>query len=71
MVALGEESGRLGELLEAAARTFESELESRLLSLTAILEPLLILAMGAVVGLLSVAMILPLYEISGGLRLGP
>ncbi|MBI2570400.1 MAG: type II secretion system F family protein [Candidatus Schekmanbacteria bacterium] len=64
MIALGEESGRLGELLDAAAKTFESELETRLRSSVALIEPALILVMGVVVGVLAVALVLPLYDIS-------
>ena len=51
-------------MLERAARTLSSETERRALALTSLLEPLLILVMGAIVLLIVLAVMLPIIEIN-------
>ncbi len=68
MVASGEASGRLGEMLEKAALTQERELEGRVAVLVGILEPLMILVMGAIVLLIVLAILLPIFDINQLIR---
>ncbi|MCP5264952.1 MAG: type II secretion system inner membrane protein GspF [Burkholderiaceae bacterium] len=64
MIASGEATGELPQMLERAATTMSQETERRALAMTSLLEPLLILAMGAVVLLIVLAVMLPIIEIN-------
>lgn len=64
MIASGEATGDLAEMLERAAATLSQETERRALALTSILEPLLILIMGIIVLLIVLAVMLPIIEIN-------
>lgn len=62
--AAGEASGTLGPTLERAATLFDAEVKARLEVLTAALEPLLILIVGALLGALILALYLPIFELN-------
>ncbi|MCB1957368.1 MAG: type II secretion system F family protein, partial [Rhodocyclaceae bacterium] len=64
MIANGESTGRLGEMLDRAARLQQQELENRTAALTALLEPLLLLMMGGMVLLIVLAVMQPIIEIN-------
>lgn len=64
LVASGEATGRLSEMLERAAAVLSSETERRAMTLTSLLEPLLILVMGGIVLLIVLAVMLPIIEIN-------
>jgi general secretion pathway protein F len=64
LIASGEATGALANMLERAAQTLSSETERRALALTSLLEPLLILVMGAIVLLIVLAVMLPIIEIN-------
>jgi general secretion pathway protein F len=64
MIASGEASGRLGELLERAAVQQARSLERRIAAFVTLLEPLLILAMGGMVLVIVLAILLPIFELN-------
>ncbi len=64
MIAAGERSGELEEMLLKVAETYEDEVDNALTALTSLLEPLLILAMGCVVGFIVISILLPILEMS-------
>jgi general secretion pathway protein F len=64
LVASGEATGRLSEMLDRAAATLSAEAERRAITLTSLLEPVLILTMGGVVLLIVLAVMLPIIEIN-------
>lgn len=64
LVASGEASGRLGEMLERAATGQERELEAVVAALVALLEPLLILTMGAIVLIIVLAILMPIFQLN-------
>jgi len=68
MIASGEASGRLGEMLERTAVQQARELERRIAAFVATLEPLLILAMGGVVLAIVMAILLPIFELNSIIR---
>ena len=68
MMAVGEEAGRLDESLQEAAAFYQRELERDLRLMTTLLEPALILLVGAVVGFIIFAMLLPIFQIGQGLH---
>lgn len=63
MVAVGEESGRLEDTLLEVASFYQRELDRDLRLVTTLLEPVLILGVGAVVGFIIFAMLLPIFQI--------
>ena len=64
MVAAGERSGRLAEMLLWVAEDSDNLVASRLQMLTALLEPVMILVLGGLVGFVVIAIILPIFEMS-------
>jgi type IV pilus assembly protein PilC len=67
MITIGEETGQLDSMLSKVADFYESEVDAALESLTAALEPVLIVFLGVVVGFIVVAMFMPLIAIIGEL----
>ncbi|MCL6522256.1 MAG: type II secretion system F family protein [Firmicutes bacterium] len=63
MAAVGERTGALDELLDRAAAMYEAEAEERLSSLTSVLEPLLVLLMGGVIGFIALSVFLPMFSL--------
>ncbi len=67
MITIGEETGQLDSMLEKVADFYEAEVDASLESLTAALEPVLIVFLGFVVGFIVISMFLPLIAIIGSL----
>ncbi len=67
-IKAGEESGSLEEVLEEMADFYEKEVDFSLKRFTALLEPVLMLFIGVVVGGMVIIMIAPIYSIIGGLQ---
>jgi type IV pilus assembly protein PilC len=65
LVQVGEETGLLDEMLLTLAEYFESDVEAAIATLGAVIEPALILALGAVVGFIVLSIFLPLYSFIG------
>lgn len=63
MVEVGEETGRLPDMLHRIADTYEEEVDNAVAALTSILEPLMIVLMSVVVGVIVIALFLPLARI--------
>lgn len=63
MVRVGEETGELEKMLGKIADFYEDEVDASISSLTSIIEPLLMIGVGLVVGIIVVAMYLPLFKI--------
>ena len=64
LLSVGEESGSLVDTLGDIAESFENETNERIKILTNLLEPLLIVVVGSVVGFIVVAMLLPIFELN-------
>lgn len=64
MINAGERSGRLSETLDHAAAFSEEELDSAIKTATSLIEPIMIVGMGVVVGGLAAAMLLPIFGLS-------
>lgn len=67
MVAVGEETGRLSNLLQETAEFYEESVEQQTKDLSTIIEPFLMLIIGAGVGFFAISMIAPIYSLSGGI----
>ncbi len=70
MINIGEETGALDQMLGKVADFYEQEVESQLESLAAALEPLMIVALGGIVGFIVIAMFMPLIAIINQLSSG-
>jgi general secretion pathway protein F len=64
LIASGEQSGKLDEMLDRAADNQEREVETTIAALMAIFEPLLILTMGGIVLVIVVAILLPIFNLN-------
>jgi general secretion pathway protein F len=64
MIATGEASGNLEQMLVKVADAYEAEVETKVTALTSILEPIIILAMGLVVGFIVISILLPIFEMN-------
>lgn len=64
MIAVGEKSGQLEEMLNRVSRIMESELETSLKKLMSLLEPIMILLMGGVVLFIVISILLPIFEMN-------
>lgn len=67
MVAVGEETGNLDAMLSKIADFYDTEVEYLLASLTSMLEPIMIVGMGGIVGFIVISVFLPLYQLIGNL----
>jgi general secretion pathway protein F len=64
MITVGEQSGELEKMLNKIADMYEEEAQSRIMAVTSMLEPAMILCMGLVVGFIVVSILLPIFEMN-------
>ena len=64
MIGAGEESGKLGEVLDEVSDYYAKELKTVIKSVTSMIEPLMIVIMGSVVGFIAMSIILPIFKLS-------
>ena len=67
MIQIGEETGALDEMLIKTADFFDSEVEAGLTQLMLLIEPVMLILMGAIVGIIVIAMLLPMYSMLNNL----
>jgi type II secretory pathway component PulF len=65
MIAVGEESGKLEESLDQIASSYEKEVDQTIKVMVSMVEPILILSVGGVVGFIVFAMLLPILNMGG------
>ncbi|MET0558261.1 MAG: type II secretion system F family protein [Solirubrobacterales bacterium] len=68
MVAVGEETGQLENMLSKIADFYETEVDAKVKALTALIEPLMIVFVGGVVGFIVIAMYMPMFSIYEKIR---
>ena len=68
MVAVGEETGQLEDMLTKIADFYEAEVDAKVKALTSLVEPILIVFIGAVVGFIVISMYLPIFSIYEKIR---
>ena len=64
MIAVGEKSGQLENMLEAVSDSYESAVEIRITALTSLLEPMMIVLMGGAVGFIAFSILMPLIQMN-------
>ncbi|MEK7234840.1 MAG: type II secretion system F family protein [Elusimicrobiota bacterium] len=65
MISVGEETGALDIMLSKIADFYDSEVDSAVKGLTSLIEPIVIVVMGIIIGTIVVAMFMPMFEIGG------
>jgi type IV pilus assembly protein PilC len=68
MVAVGEETGQLDEMLSKVADFYEAEVDAKVKALTSLLEPVMIVVVGGMVGFIVISMYLPMFSIYEKIR---
>jgi type IV pilus assembly protein PilC len=68
MTEVGEETGKLSDMLSQIASFYEEEIENKTKNLSTIIEPVLMIFIGAGVGFFAISMISPLYSVLGSLN---
>ncbi len=64
MISAGEESGKLGEVLEQVSSFYAKQLKETIKTVTSMIEPIMIVIMGGIVGFIAMAIILPIFKLS-------
>jgi type IV pilus assembly protein PilC len=64
MIAAGEESGKLGEVLMEVSDFYAKQLRDNIKAVTSMIEPIMIILMGGIVGFIAMAIILPIFKMS-------
>jgi general secretion pathway protein F len=64
MVSVGEQSGDLEGMLHKVADAYERDVETRITGMTALIEPIMILFMAAIVGFIVISILLPIFEMN-------
>jgi len=64
MIAVGEKSGQLENMLENVARAYDTQVETRIQAMTSLLEPLIIVLMGGGVGFIAFSILMPLIQMN-------
>lgn len=64
MIAVGEKSGQLEQMLQNVSQAYESEVETKIGTVTSLLEPIMIVVMGGAVGFIVVSIMMPLMEMN-------
>jgi type IV pilus assembly protein PilC len=68
MVSVGEESGQLEAMLTKIADFYETEVDTKVKTLTSLIEPAMIVVVGGMVGFIVIAMYLPLFSLYDKIR---
>jgi general secretion pathway protein F len=64
MIAVGERTGQLEAMLENVSRSYEADVETRVAALTSLLEPLIIVILGVMVGFVAFSILMPLIQMN-------
>jgi type IV pilus assembly protein PilC len=64
MISAGEESGKLGEVLDEISAFYTKQLRDAIKTVTSMIEPIMIVIMGTIVGFIAMAIILPIFKMS-------
>ena len=64
MISAGEESGQLGEVLDEISVFYAKQLKDHIRAVTGMIEPIMIILMGSIVGFIAMAIILPIFKMS-------
>jgi type IV pilus assembly protein PilC len=68
MIGVGEQTGALDQMLNKIADFYEEEVDVAVAALTSLLEPLMMVVIGGMVGTMLIAMYMPIFDIAGKIK---
>jgi len=68
MIGVGEQTGAMDDMLQKIADFYEEEVDAGVSAMTALLEPIMLVVLGGIVGGLLIAMYLPIFEVAGNIK---
>lgn len=68
MIGVGEQTGAMDDMLQKIADFYEDEVDAAVANMTALLEPIMLVVLGGIVGGLLIAMYLPIFEVAGNIK---
>jgi type IV pilus assembly protein PilC len=68
MIGVGEQTGALDQMLNKIADFYEEETDVAVASMTSMLEPIMMVGIGGMVGVVLVSMYLPIFELAGNIK---
>jgi type IV pilus assembly protein PilC len=68
MIGVGEQTGALDQMLNKIADFYEDEVDAAVVALTALLEPVMLVVMGGIVGVILIAMYMPIFNMAGSIN---
>jgi type IV pilus assembly protein PilC len=68
MLDIGEESGRLSEMMVKIADFYEQEVDATIKGLTSMIEPLLIVFLGGIVGFIAISIMMPMFKLINAIQ---
>lgn len=68
MIAVGEQTGNMDQMLQKIADFYEEEVDVAVASLTSLMEPMMMVVLGGIVGFILIAMYLPIFELGGSIK---
>jgi type IV pilus assembly protein PilC len=68
IIRVGEETGSVGSILKMLARFYNREVDQTIDTLVGLIEPFMIVALGLGVGILLISILVPIYNIAGGIN---
>ena len=68
MIEIGEEAGKVSEMLDKIADFYDTEVDATIKGLTSMIEPLMIVFVGSIVGVIAVAVLMPIPKMQEALR---
>jgi type IV pilus assembly protein PilC len=68
MIAVGEQTGALDAMLNKIADFYEEEVDVAVAAMTSLIEPIMMVFLGGVIGGLVVAMYMPIFEMAGNIK---
>ena len=63
MASIGEESGKIDEMLGKAAQVYENELDEQIATISTMIEPILMVIMAGLIGFIVLAVLMPIYSL--------
>jgi type IV pilus assembly protein PilC len=68
MIAVGEQTGNMDQMLQKIADFYEDEVDAAVAAMTSLMEPVMIVVLGGIVGTILIAMYMPIFELAGNIR---